>query len=366
MNVKPDWAQLVEQNILMQLDGIDEHDPGLQHILDEHPEVKLLMERRSHLPDQVVINGVNPILHVYMEGIVENQLADPQLESLQITMRRLRDMGLSDHAARANIVRVFIHFFYQTLKSKQPFDTEGYHAAVRLLGVKWKKTGRNDPCPCDSGRKYKRCCMPVKNNVPVLAEIDPMAGLLCLGQGAYYFGSPALIAKDPLDPLLQLENRAHIAHYFKEAGDMKGAELALKENVRQARKMDHLSYLNNALQDLQMFYQNHSGYEQQALEVTEELMDLAEDEYQRGNYWCDKADILADAGQVAQAEEEYQHLFKAMPNWQYGRYRYASFLEHIGRKAEAVSLLKELVAAQENIDEETWQAARDLLDTLEQ
>lgn len=21
------------------------------------------------------------------------------------------------------------------------------------------KTGRNDPCPCDSGKKYKNCCM---------------------------------------------------------------------------------------------------------------------------------------------------------------------------------------------------------------
>ncbi|MCH8886167.1 MAG: SEC-C domain-containing protein [SAR324 cluster bacterium] len=22
----------------------------------------------------------------------------------------------------------------------------------------WKITGRNDPCPCGSGRKYKKCC----------------------------------------------------------------------------------------------------------------------------------------------------------------------------------------------------------------
>ena len=23
------------------------------------------------------------------------------------------------------------------------------------------KPGRNDPCPCGSGRKYKRCCLPI-------------------------------------------------------------------------------------------------------------------------------------------------------------------------------------------------------------
>jgi uncharacterized protein YchJ len=23
------------------------------------------------------------------------------------------------------------------------------------------KTGRNDPCPCGSGKKYKKCCLPM-------------------------------------------------------------------------------------------------------------------------------------------------------------------------------------------------------------
>ena len=25
------------------------------------------------------------------------------------------------------------------------------------------KTGRNEPCPCGSGRKYKKCCMPARH-----------------------------------------------------------------------------------------------------------------------------------------------------------------------------------------------------------
>ena len=28
------------------------------------------------------------------------------------------------------------------------------------------KIGRNDPCPCGSGRKYKKCCGKMKNNAP--------------------------------------------------------------------------------------------------------------------------------------------------------------------------------------------------------
>ena len=27
--------------------------------------------------------------------------------------------------------------------------------------TKTKKTGRNDPCPCKSGKKYKKCCGPL-------------------------------------------------------------------------------------------------------------------------------------------------------------------------------------------------------------
>jgi uncharacterized protein len=33
-----------------------------------------------------------------------------------------------------------------------------YWKACRRLPRRASKTGRNDPCPCGSGRKYKRCC----------------------------------------------------------------------------------------------------------------------------------------------------------------------------------------------------------------
>ena len=32
------------------------------------------------------------------------------------------------------------------------------------------KIGRNDPCPCGSGKKYKRCCLNAKNPKPVNIE----------------------------------------------------------------------------------------------------------------------------------------------------------------------------------------------------
>lgn len=33
------------------------------------------------------------------------------------------------------------------------------------------KTGRNDPCPCGSGRKYKHCCMRAKVATPLSQKL---------------------------------------------------------------------------------------------------------------------------------------------------------------------------------------------------
>ena len=38
----------------------------------------------------------------------------------------------------------------------RPATTQGVRR-VRVAGK--KKAHRNDPCPCGSGRKYKKCCM---------------------------------------------------------------------------------------------------------------------------------------------------------------------------------------------------------------
>ena len=40
------------------------------------------------------------------------------------------------------------------------FDAGMKNAAKKLdkIGTSMAKTGRNDPCPCGSGKKYKLCC----------------------------------------------------------------------------------------------------------------------------------------------------------------------------------------------------------------
>ncbi|MGB9803987.1 hypothetical protein [Desulfofundulus sp.] len=87
-------------NYFPSISELEEESSGVKIILFEHPEVKILFERRHKLPPQIEINGVNPILHVLLEGIVENQLQEPDLPEVKETIERLESEGLSRHAAR--------------------------------------------------------------------------------------------------------------------------------------------------------------------------------------------------------------------------------------------------------------------------
>ena len=45
-----------------------------------------------------------------------------------------------------------------------PFDEEAFQHLImnnedQQPIIKQKEPGRNDPCPCGSGKKYKKCCL---------------------------------------------------------------------------------------------------------------------------------------------------------------------------------------------------------------
>jgi hypothetical protein len=40
------------------------------------------------------------------------------------------------------------------------------------------KIGRNDPCPCGSGLKYKKCCLPLAGNEEILAVPSEEEGII--------------------------------------------------------------------------------------------------------------------------------------------------------------------------------------------
>jgi uncharacterized protein YecA (UPF0149 family) len=48
------------------------------------------------------------------------------------------------------------HPAYQELQAA--IEKEEGEPPVRIPGPEPQRVGRNDPCPCGSGKKFKRCC----------------------------------------------------------------------------------------------------------------------------------------------------------------------------------------------------------------
>ncbi len=333
-------------------DFTGDEDKGFNTVLSEHPEVRILWEKRAGLSGPVEINGVNPILHVMLEGSVENQINDPELPEVREAVERLERTGLSRHAARAVIAQVFTSFFFEVIKNRKRFDREKYVVRLSMLGRDFSAMGRNRPCPCGSGMKFKRCCADAVKDY----QVSPMAGRLVLGQGSYFTGPNVPGMEGPLDPLYQLENRVHIARFLVREHNVEGAVQALQENVTFAEDLGCDSWLRNALYDLLDLCLHNRSLADEGLGVIERLLQLAGDE-NKGNLLCDKANLMARKGQVEEADRFFENILETMPGWHYGRYRFALYLEETGRKEQAVQVLQDLVAAKEQIDAETYRDA---------
>ncbi|UWU91654.1 SEC-C metal-binding domain-containing protein [Bradyrhizobium sp. CB1015] len=90
-----------------------------------------------------------------------------------------------------------------------------------------KKVGRNDPCPCGSGKKFKRCCLNSQGatEIPSGLQCDPQEGEITLplyeqAQGAFREYDPvvepdpeqwlALDEQERIDLVMEYHRRARI------------------------------------------------------------------------------------------------------------------------------------------------------------
>lgn len=75
------------------------------------------------------------------------------------TLRRLYSSGNVDIFACGDIEDVEMELGLRTERSTPPPDFFELYGFPEQDGLKRKKIGRNDPCPCGSGIKYKKCCL---------------------------------------------------------------------------------------------------------------------------------------------------------------------------------------------------------------
>jgi len=337
-----------------QLIGFCEED-SLAAVFAVHPEVRWLWENRNMFHGPIGINGINLILHVTFESIVENQIIQGDPPEAGQAVERLINSGLHPHTARGSVANLLVPHILPVISEKKPFDKDAYARRLNLLNAEIDMPGRNQPCPCGSGKKFKKCCLPVADSL----KAPKNAGTLILGAGHYAYYD-YLFTLEPDALLIQLENSAHIAKYLEEKECLEGAEIYLQENVNRAER----DFLKNALHDFQHFCLRHPRYAARGVEITEKLLELDGDEEEKKTLLCDKADFLHTAMGLQKAMEEYQDLIEKYPGDNFIRYRKALLLDDIGRLDEAVDILSSIVESGDEEEDKIISWAKDLLESI--
>jgi hypothetical protein len=119
----------------------------------------------SHLVDLRAVDLLPLIEQLHKLGYVEEELngnmdmvrekieySDPDMDYVKWELLPMEE----HYEIIAELVAVDTGFGEQTLYPA--FDSNGLSTRSEPL-VKEKKVGRNDPCPCGSGKKYKKCCI---------------------------------------------------------------------------------------------------------------------------------------------------------------------------------------------------------------
>ena len=91
-----------------------------------------------------------------LEEVINGVFSDMDEEDFK---RNTRDP--LDHFSRENIERLHLaNYEEENDEFEDDYeDNDNFEAEVMKPLQKKKKIGRNEPCPCGSGKKYKKCCM---------------------------------------------------------------------------------------------------------------------------------------------------------------------------------------------------------------
>ncbi len=96
------------------------------------------------LLDLKAVEAINEIRDAFARDAVDISIAG-DLEDVEI------GLGLRDKRSTP----VPKYHTYEPRPSDEPYDTVGYQEPY----IAPPKIGRNEPCPCGSGKKYKKCCL---------------------------------------------------------------------------------------------------------------------------------------------------------------------------------------------------------------
>jgi tetratricopeptide (TPR) repeat protein len=190
-----------------------------------------------------------------------------------------------------------------------------------------RKVGRNEPCPCGSGKKFKKCCFSFVKAPPPRQV---------LGNGFYYAKWADLQKAAPYDTILVLENLTFLASEAEKEGDVvRGLELfrILKPLAEQK------GLLGELLRHFGLIVSDHPELGEEGLDILRQRQSFHK--YKNQEQWVytsmDIADYLGGMGRWDECRNEYGKLIEVMPEDSFIRVGFARILEKGNYPDEAVA-----------------------------
>lgn len=284
--------------------------------MEAHQEFYPLWERLPHLTgSDLMVGAMNPLAHIALHATVEAQaeLGSPPL--VAPTLEALIKEGFTRHRAIHLLGQQLTMELSSAIRANTP-DGDRYERRLRLIqrgleesgGMRKlaRRTGRNDPCPCGSGKKFKRCC------IELISEIDVSPGhwhFLLPSDLTYLLSDYADHVADD-DPVRLMHNLSAVALTLELAGDLDGVLATYEEIVAIAKTTERAGFLQDAMGDAVQFGLRHPTMAAYMLTYSESLIES--DNIRQHHDPCvyatallDHADLLTYVGRADEAATLY-------------------------------------------------------------
>jgi hypothetical protein len=203
----------------------------------------------------------------------------------------------------------------------------------RKILLPTKKVGRNEPCFCGSGKKFKKCCLPLIQSIPPKQV---------LGEGNHYAAKEYLQKATSYDPFLVLENLTALAFEAERDGDIAEAMEIFRKLEPLAKRSE---MLGNLLHEWKMMCYDHPELGEEGLAIMRRYQSFYQnkDKEQWAYAVMDVADYLDLLGRWEEGRKEYEKLLQEMPDFVFIHIRFARFLQKGNHINEAVHHYKNVL-----------------------
>lgn len=150
-------ANLIESHITAQYSAIKRNDYSLLALLAEPRDEQLADVAEGFMT-------LWPTIETQWQGLTLSDGTERMLQALLTTMmlaidqeqtqQQMREAGIDTPPALEDLVD---QLDLMLIEVAQAADEQLVGAKAQSVNP-YKSIGRNDPCPCESGRKFKQCC----------------------------------------------------------------------------------------------------------------------------------------------------------------------------------------------------------------